>query len=273
MGSIIELKTGINMGYAETGKATGQTVVMIHGATDSRVSFSQVASLLAEAGYHVLLPELRGHGESDKPDEIYSIPLLSLDIVEFMESITGAAHIIGHSLGSIVAQELAITRPDLVLSLTLIGTTDKLAGNGTLQWLVEGDGDFPGILAFSGNMPDDFLNEWTYSDNEDAAFVKAVFEHAQGLPASTWLNSFCSYEDVDNSMRLKDISMPVQIIWGTDDLIFDKQDQLSLINSLGPVMIRYLQKPGKGHNTHWEKGMAQEIAEDICRFIEDIGIK
>ena len=51
---MIELRTGIKMGYREEGKTGGQSVVMIHGATDSSLSFSQVAPFVAGAGYHVL---------------------------------------------------------------------------------------------------------------------------------------------------------------------------------------------------------------------------
>ena len=265
---MIELRTGIKMGYREVGETGSQSVVMIHGATDSSLSFSQVAPLVADAGYHVFLPELRGHGESDKPDEFYKISLLAEDIAAFMEMRAGPAHLVGHSIGSFVAQELAITRPDLVLSLTLIGASDKMAGSKALQWILYGADDFPGALALQGEMSDEFLIDWTSSDNEDAAFVQGTFDHAKRLPGHVWINTFCGSEDLNNSQRLAEITLPVQIIWGTGDDFFKKRDQLSLINSLGSDMLLYIQKPGKGHNIHWEKGMAKEIAEDICKFIK-----
>jgi pimeloyl-ACP methyl ester carboxylesterase len=268
MGRTIELKTGINMAYAELGNEPGQTVVMIHGATDSRVSFSQIAVKLADEGCHVYLPELRGHGESEKPDEKYTIPLLTKDIEAFMDGLgIGAAHIVGHSLGSFIAQELAITRPDLVLKLTLIGSSNKLAGNDTLRWLLDGDSDFPGVMSLNGEMPDEFIVEWTSSTNEDTAFIEATYNHAKNLPAATWVNMFSGVENWDNTERLSEVTTSAQVIWGTNDTFFDKRDQMLLVNSLGSKHILYLPKVGKGHNTHWEKDMAAEITEDILRFL------
>ncbi len=64
----IELSTGITMAYVEMGNPDGDPLILIHGSTDNSRSWSMTAPYFAEAGYHVYMPDLRGHGYSDKPD-------------------------------------------------------------------------------------------------------------------------------------------------------------------------------------------------------------
>lgn len=64
---IMELDTGIKMSYMTCGPENGEAIILLHGATDSRNSWSQLAPMLAEAGYRCYIPELRGHGKTSKP--------------------------------------------------------------------------------------------------------------------------------------------------------------------------------------------------------------
>lgn len=265
----IKLNTGITMSYAEIGTGTDPAVVLIHGATDSYLSFSQIAPRLADGGYHVYIPELRGHGNSDKTaGEMYTVELMAKDIRAFMTQLSiTTAHIAGHSIGSFIAQELAVEPSCKIMSLTLIGTSGKVLGNPTLSWLLNGDEEFPGVIKLNGKLPDDFIKDWTDSTNEETAFTEAIYRHAKELPADTWLNIFCGAESFDHTERLAKIKVPVQVIWGTEDAFFDLKEQMSFISGLGSDKILFIKKDGASHNTHWESGMAEEIAEDIKRFI------
>ena len=64
----MDLDTGIKMTYLTCGPEDGIPLLLIHGATDSRISWSQVAPKLADAGFRCYIPELRGHGKTDKPE-------------------------------------------------------------------------------------------------------------------------------------------------------------------------------------------------------------
>ena len=267
----VNLDNGIRLSYVELGDKGGDTVVLIHGATDSYLSFSQVASVLQGKGYHVFIPELRGHGNSDKPEgELYAAELLAEDIAEWMNKAEiKLAHIVGHSLGSMVAQDMAIAHPELVSSLTLIGSAAKFAGNPTIQWLLEGDSEFPGIANLA-EVPDDFIRDWTASTNYDEEFVKRTYTNAANLPNFVWGSVFRGAITADNSETLVSVTVPAQIIWGTADNLFSKEDQLALIDALGSGHIVFKPKPGIGHNTHWEGKLYAEIADDIGSFIEGL---
>jgi pimeloyl-ACP methyl ester carboxylesterase len=266
------LVTGIRIAYAEFGRAGDPPVVLIHGVTDSFLSFSQVAPRIASAGFRVIVPELRGHGRSDKPTEgPYTVDIHTEDIASLLSRLgIENAHIVGHSLGSFIAQTLAIKRPDRVGSLTLIGSAGKVEGNETLAWLLDGDDEFPGINNSVG-FSDEFLTEWTASTNYDSEFVRRTYDHAKTLPRYVWVNAFNGISNYPD--RLKEIKVPVQIIHGADDSFFSVDDQLDLIKRLGSGYILFQSKEGVGHNTHWEGRIDEEISNDIVNFLKSLAAR
>jgi pimeloyl-ACP methyl ester carboxylesterase len=84
-----------------------RTAVLIHGVMASAGTWCRVAPLLAARGYRVLMPDLRGHGESAHAAE-YSPELFAADLVESLP--TGADVAIGHSLGAL---SLSLAAADL----------------------------------------------------------------------------------------------------------------------------------------------------------------
>jgi pimeloyl-ACP methyl ester carboxylesterase len=119
---IVTLKTGIDCYYEESG--AGEPVLLISGAgADHKEWVLQVPELSRE--FRVIAFDNRGIGRSSAPaeKESYSIPLLACDTLALMESLgIDRAHIIGQSLGSAVAQELALRHPARVRSLQLCVT-------------------------------------------------------------------------------------------------------------------------------------------------------
>ena len=86
--NFVDLDTGIRMCYMTMGPEDGTPILLVHGATDCRLSFCQVAPILADKGFRVYIPELRGHGKTDKPkneDGIWSVDQHVEDVTNFMD--------------------------------------------------------------------------------------------------------------------------------------------------------------------------------------------
>lgn len=272
----VRLDTGIDMAYMTCGPEDGTPIVLIHGATDSRNSWSQLAPILAEAGYHCYIPELRGHGKTSKPVppvEGYTVEQHTADIVNFMDKMNlEHANIVGHSLGSIITQELLITRPERVDKAVLISSTAMIDENSSVSWILNGDGtDFLGINGYSKErkIPDEFIKSWTDTENEDAAFKEAVYLHAKSLPYEAWYGIFKGCDQVDNRRRLSTVTAPVEIIWGTDDTLFLKEDQDILKESLVNADVHTLDVPDASHNIHWDSmDICKQIASEIIKFLK-----
>src|SRR5919112_182230 len=128
----VNSSTGVELKVIEMGPSDAAPVLLLHGLTDSSRSWSMLASDLADH-YHLVIPDLRGHGESDRPECCYTVKDFATDTIGLMDALNiPQAAIIGHSMGSLVAQQIAIDRPDRVSRLVLVGSTATAAGNEAL---------------------------------------------------------------------------------------------------------------------------------------------
>ena len=111
----------IYMDIAPAGAARG-TVVLLHGKNFSGSYFGETAAALREAGYRVIVPDQIGFGKSSKPAHyIYSFQQLARNTHELLASLgIGRAHILGHSMGGMLATRFALMYPEATASLTLL---------------------------------------------------------------------------------------------------------------------------------------------------------
>jgi pimeloyl-ACP methyl ester carboxylesterase len=104
---------GLKIHFAEAGE--GPLVLMCHGFPESWYSWRHQLQALAEAGFHAVAPDMRGYGQTDKPEEIerYTIFHLVGDMVALAAALSPAkAVIVGHDWGAPVAWHAALFRPD-----------------------------------------------------------------------------------------------------------------------------------------------------------------
>lgn len=111
---------GINIHYEIHG--AGEPVVLIGGlGGDTFLWFRQVPELSMH--FQVIVFDNRGAGESDKPEEPYTIKMFADDTAGLLKALgIGRAHIIGASLGGLIAQEFALDYPAMVNKLVLVST-------------------------------------------------------------------------------------------------------------------------------------------------------
>ncbi|MFP3184215.1 MAG: alpha/beta fold hydrolase [Paraburkholderia sp.] len=107
----------MNLKYDDVGQGT--PVVLVHGLGGTGNVFgAQVAAL--SPSYRVVVPDLRGCGRSDKGP--VSIEALVADVIELIDGAGfESVHLVGHSLGSVIVQRLALEHPQMVRSVALIG--------------------------------------------------------------------------------------------------------------------------------------------------------
>ena len=127
------LSTGITMRYREIGRQNRDAVFLLHGYTDSSRSWERVAPLLHRLlpGADIIIPDLRGHGDSSmpagascpaEPKNCFQWTAFAADIAFMDARHIYRAAIVAHSMGTLVAQELALSYPHRVSHLILIST-------------------------------------------------------------------------------------------------------------------------------------------------------
>lgn len=136
---------GVKIAYFVQGK--GEPVVLIHGWLSSagiNWALPGISGLLAK-DYQVIALDVRGHGLSDKPtkDEAYG-PELVEDVVRLLDHLKiKKAHVVGYSMGGIIAGSFMAKHPDRVLSGTL----------GGMGWLQAGGAGQLGFAQIGKNDP------------------------------------------------------------------------------------------------------------------------
>jgi pimeloyl-ACP methyl ester carboxylesterase len=105
------------------GPENGPQVLCLHGILEHGAAWDGVATTLADQGYHVIAPDLRGHGRSAHagPDGGYQL----LDFLSDLDSLTATLGtqpfvLVGHSMGAVLGAILSSLRPERVQRLMLI---------------------------------------------------------------------------------------------------------------------------------------------------------
>jgi pimeloyl-ACP methyl ester carboxylesterase len=106
---------GIELNIAEAGE--GPLVLLLHGFPESWYSWRHQFDPIAKAGYHVVAPDMRGYGQSDKPHaiEAYNQVEVRKDIIGLIDALGyDKAVVIGHDWGAPTAWATALHHPDKV---------------------------------------------------------------------------------------------------------------------------------------------------------------
>ena len=112
-----------NIDIAVHEQGDGEPVLLIHGFPELAFSWRHQLPALAAAGYRAIAPDLRGYGESDKPDSLdqYTIQTLVADITGLLDSMElERAHIVGHDWGALIAWQMALLAPQRMSSLVAL---------------------------------------------------------------------------------------------------------------------------------------------------------
>lgn len=111
---------GISLAVTEHGQADGPPVVLLHGFPELGRSWRHQLGPLADAGYRVLVPDLRGYGDSDAPEAVedYAIDVLAQDVLGILDH-AGAeqAVLVGHDWGADLAWKTAWLHPERVAAV------------------------------------------------------------------------------------------------------------------------------------------------------------
>jgi len=119
---------GHHIHYVEQGE--GRNIVFAHGFVMDHTMFAAQFEELPTT-HRCVAWDMRGHGRSDCPDGPWEMQDIVDDLIEFVESVAPHCHLVGMSLGGMTAVRLALQRPDLLHSLTLV---DADAGGVDPNW-------------------------------------------------------------------------------------------------------------------------------------------
>jgi pimeloyl-ACP methyl ester carboxylesterase len=122
---------GLQIAADEVGRGQDRTVVFLHGGGQTRHSWGTAVSTLADAGFHAITLDLRGHGDSDwSHDGMYGTAIMVDDVVDVLTAIGRPASLVGASLGGLVAMQVAAQFPALVNALVMVDVVPHIEAEG-----------------------------------------------------------------------------------------------------------------------------------------------
>jgi len=262
------LPNGATLAYVELGDRAGRPVVLIHGYTDSARDWVPLAPYLSR-DLRLILIDIRGHGRSSKPECCYTRIDFAYDVKLLLDALgIRTADIVGHSLGSFIAQTLAEYWPERAGSVVLISSTalplDRPAAQGGKPAL-----DFRSQIRKLKDPidPDSpFMIEWWASPTPvDEDFLRRQRRDAAAIPVSIWLAVLDQgLTAMDLGSTLPKLKAPTLLIWGSEDPIIDEQGRQALRAALPGAQVRVFDK--LGHNPFWED--PQRVADVINMFLK-----
>ena len=257
--SSVVLKTGIRMRYAYKGDPSGTPVILLHGYGDSWFSYSRILPLL-DSKYRIYIPDQRGHGDSDRPVKGYALKQFAADIVAFMDAVNvKEAAVVGHSMGSFIAQHVAVQAPERVSRLVLIGSATKIR-NGVVEGLQRE------ITALKDPVSEKFVRDFQSSVTFKPVpqdFFETIVKESMKLPAPVWREVMAEMLSPAGEVELKKIKAPTLIIWGDKENIFPRSEQDLLTAALHHSVLKVY--PDIGHVPVWE--CPEQVAKDLHDFI------
>ena len=252
---------GVRLAYAEQG--SGLPVVFLHGYTDSRRSFEGLFHQLP-ASLRAIAVSQRGHGASEQPAMGYRAHDFASDLAAFMDSLgIGHAVLVGHSMGSQVAQRFAIEYPHRTLGLVLIGAYPTLRNNAAVQELWNQN-----VSTLTDPIDPNFVASFqlsTLARPVSAEWLDMVVKESLRVPAAVWREVCAGFLEDDTTDELEQVMAETLILWGDRDGICSRADQEVLASGIKRSRLKVY--PGGGHGLHWEE--PGRVAAEIVAFVQD----
>ncbi len=265
----IEVNGRMTAYYESNALPQAETIVLLHGFAANKENWLRFSRYLTSK-YHVLAPDLPGHGDSTKNMELsYHLEDQVLYLDELIDTLgVSRFHLVGNSMGGAISSIYAARHPDKVITLSLFdpaGIYDhesefaQLLREGENPLIVENEDDFEQLMNFA--MEDPPFVPWPITTviAERSIANKAINEKIFGELLE-------DFEQLDFKQKIKNISAPTLILWGEQDRVIAWQNA-EQFTSLIPNS-RKLILPNVGHAPMIEQ--AETSADILKTFIERV---
>lgn len=258
VGPVLKLDVG------EAGPRDGRPVILLPGLSDSWPSYLPLMAEMPKE-LRLIAVSLRGHGDSTKSAGAYSLAEVAGDVLSMMDALgLVQADIVGHSLGSTVAQKLAELAPGRVASLTLIGAFIRMGTNPAVVRFRD-----EAIAPLTDSVDPDFVRGFQESavgpDTPRPIIERAVLESMK-LRAGDWKAALAAGISADLTHALARFRGPTLVLHGQLDEFCSVAEQTELGRG---ERRRLVSQPHWGHSPHWER--PAETASAIAQFLAEEG--
>ena len=249
----IELATGPTLNYVRRGE--GEPMLLIQGMSGNHLAWGEPFLSDLERDFDVVAYDHRGVGRSSAVTDPFTITDLADDAAALIAALGWeSAHVVGISMGGMVAQELALRHTDRIRTLTLGCTysggegsalTSSQVSTKLAEALMAGDPDRAIATAYEVNVSPGY--------GADKSAYGTFYEMATALPTPVpvimlQMQAIAAHDTLD---RLHEISVPTLVIHGTVDEMLPYSNAVLIASKIPDAQLETLE--GVGHMFWWEQ--------------------
>jgi 3-oxoadipate enol-lactonase len=260
---------GIEIVYELEGDGE-ETIVLVNGLADTLETWAFQMDALLGAGYRVLRFDNRGVGRTSKPPGPYTTELFAQDTKALVDALgITDFHLLGVSMGGMIAQEYALANPTDLRSLTLACT--YAAPGPFCSRMFSLWADMAPVMGVPAVMRDVLLWAFTVPFFSEQPEVLKEFEAEMAAidhPVEAYLAQLSSIQTHDTTERVGGIGVPTLVLAGEEDILIP----VSLSRQLHAAIpgAEWATTPG-GHACLWETPDPFNAA--VLDFLSRVGVK
>ena len=238
----------------------GRPVLLLH-PVGLDGSFWQSLSARLSGSFRVVEVDLAGHGDSAPPSRPGRMADRVADVVNLIEALgQGPVLLIGLSFGGMIAQNVALARPDLVSAMVVAGCGGRIAVEAREAILKRGSDAEAGGM---GAVVDGTLERWFNKDFLAAPEVARVRARLLSDSPSAWAAAWEAISEHDALDRLGSVDVPVLVVAGELDLAIPVEAMRALAAAIPGSQFAVL--PGAPHMMQIE--CAEEFNACVAGFL------
>lgn len=206
-----KLSNGISLEYLDMGE--GEVILLIHGLGSTKADWDFQLDTLSKS-YRVIAPDLRGHGNSSKPESIEEYGVLKCvedNVLLLRELGISSCSVVGFSMGGAIAFEMVVNYPELISKLVVVNTAPDFNDLGEMgeemvrerTRILRTVGVEPLAKQIAGGM---------FPEEGQEELRNSFFERARRNPVNAYYNSFVTLMEWGIGDKIKEINAPVLVI-------------------------------------------------------------
>jgi 3-oxoadipate enol-lactonase len=258
---------GVQLYYEEHG--SGEPLVLIMGFTVSSIGWHWNIPAFAE-DFRTIVFDNRGVGQSDKPDEPYSMAMFADDTVGVLDGLgIDQAHVFGISMGGMIAQEFALRYPQRVKTL-MLGCTNCGGPNAVLS-------KDPDVLNLLDNieatdvqqaaliMTKVAVTPWFMQKHMDVLLQLNQLSLQYPTPKHGMIRQMQAIQGHDTYERLPQITAPTLVVTGKEDGLVPPENSVTLAQRIPNADLSILSNASHLFNIELPDTTVEVVKGFICR--------
>jgi pimeloyl-ACP methyl ester carboxylesterase len=257
-------RSGVTIFYREVGE--GEPVLLIQGLeVDNRGWAAQVPALRQK--FRCISFDNRDIGQSEFVPGGYRISDMAADAVGVLDELgIEKAHVVGFSMGGAIAQEFALTYPERLNKLALIGTFVWM--DERFQQMNRARANIRGKLSLEDYTRANFPTVYTSRDYAVPGLVEGIIQRvlenaAIAQPNEAFTRQITAILAYDGRERIQDISAPTLVICGDEDYLCPPAQSKLLADTIPNARLELI--PEAGHGVIWTR--ADEVNPLLMSFL------